>query len=257
MDLGDAVSYVKRLNIPSGVVGACRLDIAYEHFKEKPDLFQFIPNEKQVKEADKLLKTMFLGDGRKKVNGVPVFSAQNLDIAIVTEDAIKWYTPYFFDKNVLDNILEESVDQHFHVLTQTRHLQRRQDILGDNLSDEAVEEMAETLLEPSEVQEMMDEIGNPDGYGQPLEFNPNSLTWSIHLKKKIAASFLRANMSSSFIADSGFRDDVNQSRGISEVERKDNFCDKQGWMLDFRFPLGGLVRSSLVKTTAKKGQFYQ
>lgn len=27
------VSYVKRLNIPSGVVGACRLDLAYEHFK--------------------------------------------------------------------------------------------------------------------------------------------------------------------------------------------------------------------------------
>ncbi|MCD7457210.1 hypothetical protein HAX54_034475 [Datura stramonium] len=33
MDLGDAVSYVKKLNIPSGVVGACRLDLAYEHFK--------------------------------------------------------------------------------------------------------------------------------------------------------------------------------------------------------------------------------
>jgi len=27
------VAYVKRLNIPSGVVGACRLDLAYEHFK--------------------------------------------------------------------------------------------------------------------------------------------------------------------------------------------------------------------------------
>lgn len=30
---GLLVSYVKRLNIPSGVVGACRLDLAYEHFK--------------------------------------------------------------------------------------------------------------------------------------------------------------------------------------------------------------------------------
>lgn len=28
-----SVSYVKRLSIPSGVVGACRLDLAYEHFK--------------------------------------------------------------------------------------------------------------------------------------------------------------------------------------------------------------------------------
>ncbi|KAJ9139829.1 hypothetical protein P3X46_030527 [Hevea brasiliensis] len=48
VDLGDAVAYVKRLNIPSGVVGACRLDLAYEHFKEKPHLFQFVPNEKQM-----------------------------------------------------------------------------------------------------------------------------------------------------------------------------------------------------------------
>ena len=30
------VTYVKRLNIPSGVVGACRLDLAYEHFKVIP-----------------------------------------------------------------------------------------------------------------------------------------------------------------------------------------------------------------------------
>lgn len=29
------VTYVKQLNIPSGVVGACRLDLAYEHFKVK------------------------------------------------------------------------------------------------------------------------------------------------------------------------------------------------------------------------------
>lgn len=28
-----AVGYVKRLNIPTGMVGACRLDVAYEHFK--------------------------------------------------------------------------------------------------------------------------------------------------------------------------------------------------------------------------------
>ncbi|KAL0304334.1 UNVERIFIED_CONTAM: hypothetical protein Sradi_6301500 [Sesamum radiatum] len=95
MDLGDAVSYVKQLNIPSGVVGACRLDIAYEHFKEKPELFQFVPNERQVKEANKLLKTLPHGDGKKKVEGVPVFSAQNLDIAIATKDGIKWSAASF------------------------------------------------------------------------------------------------------------------------------------------------------------------
>ncbi|CAA3010687.1 Cinnamoyl-CoA reductase 1 [Olea europaea subsp. europaea] len=236
----------------------------YFSMQEKPHLFQFIPNEKQVKEADKLLKTLLHGDGRKKVEGVPVFSAQNLDIAIVTEDAIKWYTPYFFDKNMLDNILEESVDQHFHVLIQTRHLQRRRDILDDNLSAEAVEEMAETLLDLSEVQEMMNEKGNP---GIPLSVISKAaeiqLLYAVDrvlvgnrwirkaigvqpkfpyvvdsFEKRSAASFSRANTSSSFIVDSGFRDDVNQSHRSSEVERKDNFGDKQGRMLDFRFPLG-------------------
>ncbi|XP_010261382.1 PREDICTED: uncharacterized protein LOC104600228 isoform X1 [Nelumbo nucifera] len=164
MDLGDAVSYVKRLNIPTGVVGACRLDLAYEHFKEKPHMFQFVPNEKQVKAAKKLLKKIPQRNGRRKVEGVPVFTAQNLDIAIATNDGIKWYTPYFFDKSVLDNILEESVDQHFHTLIQNRHMQRRRDVIDDNLA-EVVEESGESLWEPPEVQEVLDEMGHP---GIPL-----------------------------------------------------------------------------------------
>ncbi|WCJ36736.1 Tic22-like family protein [Euphorbia peplus] len=160
MDLGDAVTYVKRLNIPTGVVGACRLDLAYEHFKEKPHLFQFVPNEKQVKAANQLLRTIPQSDGKRKVEGVPVFTAQNLDIAIATADGIKWYTPYFFDKRMLDNILEESVDQHFHSLIQTRHMQRRRDVVDDSLAAEVIEEMGDNMLEPPEVQEMMDEIGH-------------------------------------------------------------------------------------------------
>ncbi|TYI11498.1 hypothetical protein ES332_A09G211400v1 [Gossypium tomentosum] len=67
IDLGDAVNYVKRLNIPSGVVGACRLDLAYDHFKENPHLFQFVPNEKQVKAANKILKKIPQSDGKRKV----------------------------------------------------------------------------------------------------------------------------------------------------------------------------------------------
>jgi len=61
------------------------------------------------------------------------------------------YTPYFFDKNMLDNILEESVDQHFHALIQTRHTQRRRDVIDDNVSAEVIEEMGDSLLEPPEV----------------------------------------------------------------------------------------------------------
>ncbi|KAI3953372.1 hypothetical protein MKX01_042350 [Papaver californicum] len=161
MDIGDAVSYVKQLNVPSGVVGACRLDLAYEHFKEKPHMFQFVPNEKQVKEAKKLLMENPHNNGVKTIDGVPVFTAENLDIAIATNDGIKWYTPYFFDKKTLDNILEDSVDQHFHTLIQNRRMQRRRDVIDDSLSSDAVEDTADSLWEPPEVQEVMDEMGQP------------------------------------------------------------------------------------------------
>nr|GMC61034.1 Tic22-like protein [Ipomoea batatas] len=163
MDLGDAVSYVKRLNIPSGVVGACRLDVAYEHFKKKPHLFQFVPNEKQVKEANKLLNTMPRNGRRKRVDGVPVFSARNLDIAIATKDGVKWYTPYFFDKSMLDNILEDSVDQHFHSLIRRRHFQRRRGVMDDdigNIAADLVEEMDNSIWEPPEEQKL-DNIWEP------------------------------------------------------------------------------------------------
>ena len=62
------------------------------------------------------------------------------------------YTPYFFDKKMLDNILQESVDQHFHALIETRNSQRRRDVIDDSLSAEAVEEMNESMWDPPEVQ---------------------------------------------------------------------------------------------------------
>ena len=52
---------------------------------------------------------------------------------------------------MLDNILEESVDQHFHALIQTRHMQRRRDVVDDNLAAEVIEEMGDSLWEPPEV----------------------------------------------------------------------------------------------------------
>ncbi|XP_042403060.1 uncharacterized protein LOC121992633 [Zingiber officinale] len=165
MDLGDAVSYVKHLNVPTGMVGACRLDVAYEHFKEKPHMFQFVPNQKQVKAANELLKQIPRKHGRRKVDGVPVFTAHNLNIAIATNDGLKWYIPYFFDKNLLDNILEASIDQHFHTMIQNRHKKRRRDAVDDNLTADAIEEYSDSLFEPPEVQEMMDEMGQ---YGIPL-----------------------------------------------------------------------------------------
>ncbi|XP_078174714.1 tic22-like family protein isoform X2 [Carex rostrata] len=159
MDLNDAASYVKELKIPAGMVGACRLDLAYENFREKPQMFQFVPNEKQVKAAKKLLKTAPQRGRRRKLHGVPVFTAQNLNIAIATNDGIRWYTPYFFDKSVLDNILEASIDQHFHSMIQNRHIHRRNDF-DDNLTAEIIDESIDNLFEPPEVQELMDEMGN-------------------------------------------------------------------------------------------------
>ncbi|XP_075501995.1 uncharacterized protein LOC142540028 [Primulina tabacum] len=260
MDLGDAVSYVKQLNIPSGVVGACRLDIAYEHFKEKPDLFQFVPNERQVKEANKLLKTLPNGDGKKKMVGVPVFSAQNLDIAIATNDGIKWYTPYFFNKTMLDNILEESVDQHFHALIQTRNLQRRRDIGDDNLSAEAIEEMGESNLEPLEVQEVLDEMGHS---GIPLSVVSKAaeiqLLYAVDrvllgnrwlrkatgiqpkfpymvdsFEKKSAASFLRAKEPCNLISNSDLGDETQ----LPSPTPSSNADGKQALLRDFQFPFG-------------------
>jgi hypothetical protein len=61
------------------------------------------------------------------------------------------YTPYFFDKTLLDNILESSMDQHFNSIMQNRHTQRRRDIFDDSLTSEIVEETADSLLEPPEV----------------------------------------------------------------------------------------------------------
>ncbi|OIT26704.1 PREDICTED: uncharacterized protein LOC109214968 [Nicotiana attenuata] len=267
MDLGDAVSYVKKLNIPSGVVGACRLDLAYEHFKEKPHLFQFVPNEKQVKEANKLLKAMPQSDGRKKVDGVPVFSAQNLDIAIATTDGIKWYTPYFFDKNMLDNILEESVDQHFHSLIQTRHVQRRRDVFDDNLASEVIEEMGDSMWEPPEVQDVLDEVGQP---AIPLSviskaaeiqllhavdkvllgnrwlrkatgIQPKFPYMVDSFEKRSAASFQRACRISSFVNKSQLEANDNQLQCISSsaVEEADNVSNKKQLGLDLRLPFGG------------------
>jgi hypothetical protein len=50
----------------------------------------------QVKAANKLLKTIPHNGVGKKVDGVPVFSAENLDIAIATTDGIKWYILLIF-----------------------------------------------------------------------------------------------------------------------------------------------------------------
>ncbi|KAL3837661.1 hypothetical protein ACJIZ3_022252 [Penstemon smallii] len=213
--------------------------------QEKPEMFQFIPNERQVKEANKLLKTLSHGDGNKKVEGVPVFSAQNLDIAIATKDGIKWYTPYFFDKSMLDNILDESVDQHFDALIQTRHLNRRKDVVvDDNLPAEIVEEMGESMWDPPEVQEVMDEMGNS---GIPLSIISKAaeiqLLYTVD-KVLLGNRWLRKATGIQpkfpYMIDSF-------EKNTSKVETVDNSLEKQGQTTDFQFPFGDWFSHPLLK----------
>lgn len=50
----------------------------------------------QVKEANKLLKKISQKNRRRRLEGVPVFTSQNLNIAIATVDGIKWYVASLF-----------------------------------------------------------------------------------------------------------------------------------------------------------------
>ncbi|XP_030448885.2 uncharacterized protein LOC115671458 [Syzygium oleosum] len=276
MDLGDAVTYVKRLNIPSGVVGACRLDLAYEHFKEKPHMFQFVPNEKQVKAANKLLKTISQGNGNRQIDGVPVFSAQNLDIAIATSDGIKWYTPYFFDKNMLDNILEESVEQHFYSLIQTRHMQRRRDVMDDNLT-EVADDVADSLWEPPEVQEVLEEMGHP---GIPLSVISKAAEMQLlyavdkvilgnrwlrkatgiqpkfpyiidSFERRSAASLVRASDITHYLGDRGTKTDESSQESTDKLALGENDHVDLGQKADFRFPFGDWLRHPWSKEQQK------
>ncbi|GAB2227658.1 hypothetical protein Droror1_Dr00009485 [Drosera rotundifolia] len=160
MDLSDAVSYVKRLNPPGGIVGACSLNIAYRYFKEQSHShhFQFVANKKQVKAANKLLKELPIGEASKTIDGVPVFSAQNLDVIIASRNGINRYTPFFFNKEELDSILEESADRHFHSMIEFRHSQRIQEVRDDGLPVEAIEESGDDIWEHTEVDELLDAI---------------------------------------------------------------------------------------------------
>lgn len=80
-----------------------------------------------------------------------IIAASSVYLVLIPSISHIRYTPYFFDKNMLDNILEESVDQHFHALIQTRHMQRRRDVIDDNLAAEVVEEIGDSIWEPPEV----------------------------------------------------------------------------------------------------------
>ncbi|KAL3652413.1 hypothetical protein CASFOL_002094 [Castilleja foliolosa] len=248
---GDAVSYLEEHYIPNGVVRNCDLDSVYEHLKEKPHLVQFVSNENQVKAANKLLKPVARGGyGKMKLDGIPVFTSQNLDLVIKTTNGIKRYTPYFFDKILLDNILETSVDSYFQSLIVRRYNQR----LGDDhsQSDEEVEETEQNTWDLPEVQEALHEVSEDMSLSDiPLnllsKLAQNEVLYAVDkvllgnrwlrkaigiqpkfpyvvdsFKRKSAASFLKANKSPVKSSQSEF----------------DNTHEKQAQVSDFQFPFG-------------------
>eukprot|EP00252_Welwitschia_mirabilis_P010073 TRINITY_DN23178_c0_g1_i1.p1 TRINITY_DN23178_c0_g1~~TRINITY_DN23178_c0_g1_i1.p1 ORF type:complete len:558 (-),score=117.76 TRINITY_DN23178_c0_g1_i1:199-1872(-) len=161
-EFDDAVKYMQQMRIPSGLLGTWHLAEAYEHFKENPQMFQFVPNQVQVREANKLLRRNFKQKHARKLKGVPVFTARNLRIAVATSNGIRWFMPYFFDKRLLDNILEGTVDQHFQSLIQNRRLQRRREMGNDDFPMDVFEEHIDNFLDPPEVQEIIEEMDVDD-----------------------------------------------------------------------------------------------
>lgn len=161
-DKDEAATYVKRLNLNGSTVGSCPLDAAYRYFKGKPPMFRFVPDRQQVKAAKELLKKE---QGKKAANsfkGVPVFTARNLTIAMSTPGGVRWFTPYFFDKKQVDNLVGHSVDHYYQMLIYARHLQRHSQVDVD-FPGEVVDDDPDGLLDPSEVQEFMEEMGQGTG----------------------------------------------------------------------------------------------
>ncbi|KAL2611175.1 hypothetical protein R1flu_022867 [Riccia fluitans] len=154
----DASSYVQRLGLAGSMVGSCPLDAAYKYFKGKPPMFRFIPDEKQVKVARKLLREDKGRTAARTFRGVPVFTARNLTIAMSTPSGVRWFTPYFFDKQHLDKLIGHSVDHYYHMLIHARRIQRHSQI-ADDISGDQGEDDPDGLMDPPEVQEFMEEMG--------------------------------------------------------------------------------------------------
>lgn len=162
----DATDYVKRLNLSGSMVGSCPLDAAYKYFKGKQGMFKFVADRKQVKVAKELLRKDRGEKAAKKFKGVPVFTARNLTIAMSTPQGVRWFRPYFFDKKQLDSLIGHSVDHYYQMLIHARRVQRHNQVVensSDSFSGEPMEDDADGLLDPPEVQELMEELGQGGG----------------------------------------------------------------------------------------------
>lgn len=167
-DRDDAAEYVRRLNISGSTVGPCSLDAAYKYYKSKQDMFKFMADHRQVKIAKQLVRRERGDKAAKRLKGVPVFTARNLTIAMSTPQGVRWFRPYFFNKKQLDNLIGHSVDHYYEMLISARRAQRHSQMAensGDSLAGggEPMEDELDGLMDPPEVQELMEELGQGGG----------------------------------------------------------------------------------------------
>lgn len=164
----DAAEYVRRLNISGSTVGPCSLDAAYKYYKSKQDMFKFMADHRQVRIAKDLVRRERGDKAAKRLKGVPVFTARNLTIAMSTPQGVRWFRPYFFNKKQLDNLIGYSVDHYYEMLISARRAQRHSQIAensgGDSFAGgEPMEDELDGLMDPPEVQELMEELGQGGG----------------------------------------------------------------------------------------------
>lgn len=166
-DREDATDYVRRLNLSGSAVGSCPLDTAYKYFKSKQGMFKFVADREQVKVAKNLVRKERGERAAKRFKGIPVFTARNLTIAMSTAQGVRWFRPYFFNKGQLDSLIGHSVDHYYHMLIHARRAQRHSQIAessGDSFGGgEPMEDELDGLVDPPEVQELMDELGQGGG----------------------------------------------------------------------------------------------
>eukprot|EP00850_Spirogloea_muscicola_P006931 SM000034S12685 [mRNA] locus=s34:138372:141863:- [translate_table: standard] len=168
----DGVRYLRKVQalhapapeLASSSVRGCPLEAAYQSFKRNPRIFKFVANDSQVKVARGLLHKEGGRAAARAFIGVPVFTAQDLTIAVHTSAGIKWFRPYFFDSRQLDSLVGDSVDHYYEAVRQARAVQRRRQLAdADATSSAEADDDADGLVDPPELHDLMEEMGQHSG----------------------------------------------------------------------------------------------
>eukprot|EP00850_Spirogloea_muscicola_P005240 SM000023S07696 [mRNA] locus=s23:1003838:1017893:+ [translate_table: standard] len=187
----DGVRYLRKVQalhapapeLASSSVRGCPLEAAYQSFKRNPRIFKFVANDSQVKVARGLLHKEGGRAAARAFMGVPVFTAQDLTIAVHTSAGIKWsasqgplccfscradsaarFRPYFFDARQLNSLVGDSVDHYYEAVRQARAVQRRRQLAdADATSSAEADDDADGLVDPPELHDLMEEMGQHSG----------------------------------------------------------------------------------------------